>query len=113
MESRAVQPAREKLPNPAVAAASERPMPPTFASQPVAEKAAKAVGYGLPCSNCRAYYPADMTSCPICKTAERVSLNGSRQAMAATQPAPSVEIDDEREQYLKELKSQAFASHTQ
>lgn len=90
-------------------------MPPRVASQTVAEKAVKAVGYGLPCSNCRAYYPADMTSCPICKTTERVPSNAttSPQAPAATQPAPSVEIDDEREQYLKELKSQAFASHTQ
>jgi hypothetical protein len=33
----------------------------------------KAIGYGLPCSNCHAYYPADMMTCPICKCAERVS----------------------------------------
>ena len=33
----------------------------------------KGVGYGLPCSNCRAYYPADIDTCPICKSTERVS----------------------------------------
>ncbi len=32
----------------------------------------KHVGYGLPCANCRAYYPADLTECPICGCRERV-----------------------------------------
>jgi len=35
----------------------------------------KAVGYGLPCLHCRAYYPADMNACPICKSSERVPPN--------------------------------------
>ena len=89
-------------------------MPPKVAAQPSAEKAPKAAGYGLPCANCRAYYPADMIACPICACTERVSLSASSLPQASVVvPAPSVEIDDEREQYLKELKSQAFASHTQ
>jgi hypothetical protein len=33
----------------------------------------KAIGYGLPCSKCHAYYPADLTTCPICQSPERVS----------------------------------------
>jgi hypothetical protein len=37
----------------------------------------KAIGYGLPCSNCRAYYPAELTTCPICKSSERVSINAA------------------------------------
>ena len=111
MESTGVQPAREKLVNPAVAHA-QRSMPPKAASRPPAEQVVKAVGYGLPCSNCRAYYPADLTACPICRTTERVSSHVSSVAQAST-AATSVEIDDEREQYLKELKSQVFASHTQ
>jgi hypothetical protein len=53
-----------------------------------------------------------MTVCPICKSKERVPSNQT-QVPPAAQPAPNAEIDDEREQYLKELKSQAFASHTQ
>jgi hypothetical protein len=35
----------------------------------------KAIGYGLPCSNCHAYYPADLTTCPICQYPGRVSPN--------------------------------------
>lgn len=72
-------------------------------------------GIGLPCANCRVYYPADMNACPICKTTERVSP----AAMAAAVPtAPTVPlqqdgVEDGREQYLKQLKSEAFASHTQ
>jgi hypothetical protein len=73
------------------------------------------VGVGLPCAHCRVYYPADMDTCPICKSTERISP----AAMAAAVPiAPAIPLnkqaeEDEREQYLKQLKSEAFASHTQ
>ncbi|MFZ0797500.1 MAG: hypothetical protein WCA13_16065 [Terriglobales bacterium] len=76
----------------------------------------KPVGYGLPCSRCHAYYPADMHACPICKSPERVSLAQPGMhptASVAAQPASGSQIDAERERLLKELKSQAFASHTQ
>jgi len=90
----------------------------------------KAVGYGMPCSRCHAYYPADMHVCPICKSPDRVSPMESAKhstAPAAPQPASQVasqvttgapvntniNIDDDRERFLKELKSQAFALHTQ
>ena len=53
-----------------------------------------------------------MTCCPICHCTERVSPSTSSVAIG-TRPGTTAEIDDEREQYLKELKSQAFASHTQ
>ncbi len=72
-------------------------------------------GIGLPCANCRLYYPADMNACPICKSTERVSP----AALVASVPvAPGVLLkkegsEDEREQYLKQLKSEAFATHTQ
>ncbi len=113
MESTAVQPAKEKAINAAVIASPERQVPPRMTPDVPAEHAAKAVGYGLPCSNCRAYYPADMTACPICKSTQRVPSNETGVLSATAQSVPDVEIDDEREQYLKELKSQAFASHTQ
>ena len=29
--------------------------------------------YGLPCARCKAYYAADLTVCPVCKSTERVS----------------------------------------
>lgn len=72
-------------------------------------------GIGLPCANCRLYYPADMNACPICKSTERVPA----AAMATSVPVtPTVPLnkdgaEDDREQYLKQLKSEAFASHTQ
>jgi hypothetical protein len=79
--------------------------------------AAKAVtvGYGLPCSHCHAYYPADMHVCPICKSPERVSPTAPVEISVASEPLPatSAPLDSERERLLKELKSQAFASHTQ
>ena len=88
----------------------------------------KAVGYGLPCSRCHAYYPADMHVCPICKSPDRVSpiasvKHSTAPAAAATCVAThncapvnsnsNINIDDDRERFLKELKSQAFALHTQ
>jgi len=88
-------------------------------SAPDAPLEKKAVGYGLPCSRCHAYYPADMHACPICKSLERVSANQATLQSTA-QPAPragapsnGAPLDEERERLLKELKSQAFASHTQ
>lgn len=91
---------------------TERRLPRGAAPEAIDKKPA---GYGLPCSHCHAYYPADMHVCPICKSAERVSPNAPvvhSMASAAPQPA-NAPIDDDRERFLKELKSQAFASHTQ
>ena len=45
---------------------------------PVPEK--KTIGYGLPCSRCHAYYPADMRVCPICKSPDRVSPDNPQPA---------------------------------
>ena len=28
--------------------------------------------YGLPCARCGAYYPADLATCPVCNSTERV-----------------------------------------
>ncbi len=115
MQSTAAQPAKEKSVNPSVVSGLERPAP----HKPVQEATSqtpKAVGYGLPCSRCRAYFPADMTACPICKSTERVSptaITARPVAPAAPQPETGTQLDDDRERFLKELKSQAFASHTQ
>jgi hypothetical protein len=76
----------------------------------------KAIGIGLPCSNCRAYYPSDVKICPVCKSTERVSPRAVPSLPVATlvaSPESSAAIEDERERFLRELKSQAFASHTQ
>ncbi len=29
--------------------------------------------YGLPCTNCRLYYAAELTVCPICNCGDRIS----------------------------------------
>ena len=31
----------------------------------------KKILYGLPCANCRSYYPSDLAICPICQCGER------------------------------------------
>src|ERR1700681_4737210 len=126
METTAAKQAREKSANPAVVKPAEQRMPP---APPVARETAvapgrisvadkKAIGYGLPCSRCHAYYPSDMHACPICKSPERVTpttpvMHSNAQIPATPALATDAQIDEERERFLKELKSQAFASHTQ
>ena len=115
MESRATQQAKEKSVTPSVLANTERhglQTPPQIS----ASADPKAVGYGLPCSNCRAYYPSDLKVCPVCKCPERVSagaVSALPVAPVVTRPEAAARIEDERERFLKELKSEAFASHTQ
>jgi hypothetical protein len=116
METTGAKQAREKSVIPAVSV-SERHVPEASKSRVVRASEAKSVGYGLPCANCHAYYPADMHVCPICKSPERVSPTPhtppAATVQSATQLANRAQIDDDRERFLKELKSQAFASHTQ
>src|SRR5271170_4796593 len=112
MEITAAKQARERSVNPAALPTAERHLPKSAPGIPLTEK--KAIGYGLPCSHCHAYYPADMHVCPICKSPERVSpTEPVVHSMVAPTPEAAItaEIDDERERFLKELKSQAFASH--
>jgi hypothetical protein len=114
MENTATQTAREASINPVTLPASARHMPPASTGELPSEK--KIVGYGLPCSHCHAYFPADMHACPICKSTERVSpmqANVHPTPAAAATPSAGAPLDEERERLLKELKSQAFASHTQ
>jgi hypothetical protein len=114
METTAAKQAREKSVNPAALSTPERRVPQGSAPGIPSEK--KAIGYGMPCSRCHAYYPADMHICPICKSPDRVSPTAPvvhSVASTAQQPATGAQIDDDRERFLKELKSQAFASHTQ
>ena len=116
MESTAAQPAKERSVNPAVLSGQERPAPHRPEPDATPSQNPKAIGYGLPCSRCRAYYPANMTACPICKSPERVSpkeVTALPVTALAAQPESSAQGDDDRERFLKELKSQAFASHTQ
>jgi hypothetical protein len=114
MESSATKQAREKTFSSAVVPTPHRHIPQGPApGVPITEK--RQAGYGLPCLKCHAYYPADMQSCPICKSAERVTPTAPVLHSTAPTPPPetAAAIDEDRERFLKELKSQAFASHTQ
>jgi hypothetical protein len=77
----------------------------------------KASGFGLPCANCHLYYPANVDACPTCNSQERVSPNVAPvtpKVQAAAEPAPDTAvIEQEREAFLKEFKSQLFAAHAE
>jgi hypothetical protein len=74
-------------------------------------------GYGLPCANCRLYYSADLDHCPACNNKERISaslLPATPKAQPAADPVPDTAVlEEEREAFLKEFKSQLFAAHAE
>lgn len=78
----------------------------------------KSTGYGLPCSKCRLYYPANLDVCPSCQSRERVSPTvlpaSTKSAAAAAAVVPdAVLIEKEREAFLKDFKTQLFAAHAE
>ena len=78
----------------------------------------KPAGYGLPCAKCHLYYPADLDICPICSNKERVSpivpTAPPKLAQSDTETTPDAEvIEQEREEFLRQFKSQLFAAHAQ
>ena len=71
------------------------------------------IGYGLPCVKCKTYYAADLSMCPVCRSEERVSpvvdaSAGSIPSVPETAlPAPDdAALEEERERFLREFKSQ-------
>lgn len=113
MESAAARQAPVKVANPAVSG-----IDPHLKNLPARlnpNQETRPAGYGLPCANCRAYYPSDMQACPICQSKERVSATAVSKAAVAAAPPQSEEarlLAEERER-LRELKSQIYASHSQ
>jgi hypothetical protein len=81
------------------------------------DAAHRSSGYGLPCAKCHLYYPADLDACPTCSGKERVSPNvvpPHPKQQAAAEPAPDADvIEQEREAFLQEFKSQLFAAHAE
>ncbi len=72
----------------------------------------KMIGYGLPCASCRAYYPADMEACPICKSPQRVSAASTSQppsVQAAAPQANEAKLPSEERERLRELKAQIYS----
>jgi len=73
-------------------------------------------GYGLPCAKCKTYYASDLAACPVCRHAERVSpvlASSPLNAISADQLPDIAVLEEERERFLREFKSQVYASHTQ
>jgi hypothetical protein len=77
----------------------------------------QSTGFGLPCSNCRLYYPANLEVCPACNAKERVSpsaVPSTPKVQAAAEPSPDhAVVEQEREAFLKEFKSQLFTAHAE
>jgi len=74
-------------------------------------------GFGMPCANCRLYYPANLDFCPTCNGKERVSpiatpVVAKSQAVVEAVPDTAA-VEQEREAFLKEFKSQLFAAHAE
>lgn len=99
------------VPASAAQARPPRPEKPLSASGP--ENAAKPVGYGLPCANCRLYYPADLDTCPTCNHRDRVSPVVPKLAPQRTEALPnpvpdSAAVEQQREEFLRQFKSQTL-----
>lgn len=82
------------------------------------ESPRKGSGYGLPCSKCHLYYPADLDECPTCHHKERVSpltpIIPARPTQAVPEQIPdSAVIEQEREEFLRQFKSQLLEAHAQ
>jgi hypothetical protein len=71
-------------------------------------------GFGMPCSNCRLYYPANLDVCPACNSQVRVSpraVPAVPKAQVAAESTPdSAVVEREREAFLKELEAKISAA---
>jgi hypothetical protein len=45
-------------------------------------------GVGLPCANCKSYYPADLPECPVCKCSERIRPDTPLQRLRGIRAKP-------------------------
>jgi hypothetical protein len=84
---------------------------------PASAESRKSSGYGLPCAHCRLYYPADLDICPNCNGPERVPpviAPEVPKVQASAEPMPDTEaLELEREEFLKQFKSQMVAAHAE
>ena len=79
---------------------------------PSAAPSAKPVGYGLPCAKCRKYYAASLSTCPVCKSTERVSAMAALPCPTATETHTG-DLDEERARLLREFKAKLYATSAQ
>ncbi|HET6176603.1 MAG TPA: hypothetical protein VFE61_06710 [Candidatus Sulfotelmatobacter sp.] len=86
------------------------------ASDSADDSSIKRSGYGLPCAKCRLYYPADLDICPTCHHHERVAPTvpnlPPKPSQTATAPSPDTRVvEHEREEFLRQFKSQLLEAH--
>jgi hypothetical protein len=110
--SRPAQTPSSKTPPPAKQSTEAR----QTAALPLDDTVVKVAGYGLPCAKCRLYYPADLDICPTCHHHERVSPIVPRVQKKLTQSVPdpvpdSAVVEQEREEFLRQFKSQLMEAH--
>jgi hypothetical protein len=73
--------------------------------------AAKHIGYGLPCAQCKTYYAADLPACPVCKSPQRVSVTAPVAQVAPAEQLPNLQqLEAERERFLQEFNAQMQAA---
>ena len=87
-----------------------------LAQRTAPEAGRKPAGYGLPCSKCRLYYPADLQECPNCHHKERVGAVAPKIPPRTAQAAGGAAVDSavvekEREEFLRQFKSQLKDAH--
>lgn len=103
--------------HPASAKTAQPVLKPESGTRQMERQARKPSGFGLPCAKCRLYYPADLDSCPTCHTRERVSPSVAPKVpklQTAPEDPPDTEaLEQEREEFLKQFKSQLFAAHAE
>lgn len=83
-----------------------------------AVSARKPSGFGLPCAKCHLYYDGDLDACPACKSKERVSPTAPKLPPKTAQPASetvpdSAILEQEREEFLRQFKSQLMEAHAE
>lgn len=76
----------------------------------------KPSGYGLPCSKCHLYYPADLDRCPTCQTSDRVAPAVPKALPKLPQNVPQPDantsaVEHEREEFLRQFKLQLKEAH--
>jgi len=96
---------------------SSRRQEPSSASGSPESALPRPSGYGLPCSKCHLYYPADLNVCPTCKHNERVSPAApkiaSRVAQAAADIPDTSLVDRSAKTSLRQFKSQLQEAHAE
>ena len=78
----------------------------------------KIAGYGLPCAKCHLYYPADLDVAQPASTTSACRRSRPncrlRVTQAAADPVPDTSVvEQEREEFLRQFKSQLLEAHAE